>query len=568
MANEVIMPNSIWLQLSADEFIEAMKGNTIQLDDGRERDFLKKNYIDSSNHTWIEAVVIKDIIVENEIIIGDPYAQSKDIFQHAIIIEGGEFQQNIGIFGGEFRNYLGFLGGKYLNGISIRGGKFQGHIYIFNGNFNEHFSIDGGDFHKGIEIEGGVFQKYFRISNGIFRDLFLIRYGVFEGGFAIYFGKFHKGFSIRNGEFNGSFQISGGEFQERFKISDGKFNKNFAIEGGLFREMLQVIGGVFKENLLLHGGAMEHVKVSNNLGLITTLYISNSDINFFEIDHGKVDILVFDNAITTTSSVYIQNTDLSLLSFTPNFKNFGIFQVSRLHAKIKIQESDPIEDSRLMINSSEMGNATFINTNFHSFDKVILVRCKLSNINTNHGHLPLKTKFPNKIYSDHPDQENYSELAETYNQLQLAMQKQGNRTWAFKYYAEYMEWYRLEQKEKKNWAQYITLSLNKLSTKYGADWIRSFGLILLLGLFFFIAYVLFLPSVEVGLKFLTWPNTVENIIFFSRYYFDFIIPTHKIDFIGEYKAGFWSAFIDVLSRIIIGYLIYQTIAAFRQFGKR
>ena len=52
------------------------------------------------------------------------------------------------------------------------------------------------------------------------------------------------------------------------------------------------------------------------------------------------------------------------------------------------------------------------------------------------------------------------------------------------------------------------------------------------------------------------------------YYFEFINPTHRVDFIGrEAKEPLLANFIDLLGRLIIGFGIYQTIQAFRRFGK-
>jgi hypothetical protein len=55
--------------------------------------------------------------------------------------------------------------------------------------------------------------------------------------------------------------------------------------------------------------------------------------------------------------------------------------------------------------------------------------------------------------------------------------------------------------------------------------------------------------------------------------FDFLNPVHKTDFLVDrfdftLDIGGLALFIDNISRIIIAYLVYQTIAAFRKFGKK
>lgn len=53
------------------------------------------------------------------------------------------------------------------------------------------------------------------------------------------------------------------------------------------------------------------------------------------------------------------------------------------------------------------------------------------------------------------------------------------------------------------------------------------------------------------------------------YYFSFIDITHRTDFLvnKSYLNGF-SLTIDFLNKIIVGFLIYQFIAAFRKYGKK
>ena len=57
---------------------------------------------------------------------------------------------------------------------------------------------------------------------------------------------------------------------------------------------------------------------------------------------------------------------------------------------------------------------------------------------------------------------------------------------------------------------------------------------------------------------------------FAGYYFTFLDPTHKIDFLkdkGVTLSG-WSSLVDFLGRIVVGYGIYQFISAFRKHGKK
>jgi len=53
------------------------------------------------------------------------------------------------------------------------------------------------------------------------------------------------------------------------------------------------------------------------------------------------------------------------------------------------------------------------------------------------------------------------------------------------------------------------------------------------------------------------------------YYFSFIDLTHRNDFlVGKNAFTAWSLVIDYCAKLMIGYLIYQFIAAFWKYSKK
>jgi len=64
----------------------------------------------------------------------------------------------------------------------------------------------------------------------------------------------------------------------------------------------------------------------------------------------------------------------------------------------------------------------------------------------------------------------------------------------------------------------------------------------------------------------TWTQTKKATGIVLSYYAHFTNPTHWVTFMKEYK-GDWSVFIDIISRIFIGLGLYQTIQAFRKYGR-
>lgn len=51
------------------------------------------------------------------------------------------------------------------------------------------------------------------------------------------------------------------------------------------------------------------------------------------------------------------------------------------------------------------------------------------------------------------------------------------------------------------------------------------------------------------------------------HFFSFLLPIHRNDLLGVPVEGMALA-VDFFSRVILGFMLYQVIAAFRRFGKR
>ncbi|MEQ9286707.1 MAG: hypothetical protein RIG77_07350 [Cyclobacteriaceae bacterium] len=283
-----------------------------------------------------------------------------------------------------------------------------------------------------------------------------------------------------------------------------------------------------------------------------------------------------------TGSLYLKNLSLNSLVFE-GFENESKISISdikgggKYHIKSEdfkdeaIQNNDP---SLLSIRKSDMGNTSFFNMDFLSFDKIGIEASRLSDIKTTNYHLPISSE--KTIRSAENEKQNAAYLEELYNQLYLAMQKQGNRTQEIKYYTEYLEWHRINKclqldysspwklLTQQDWYTPISLWLHKQSSNYGTHWVKSFLFLVPVGWFFYFLYALSLPEVNFGFNHFTF----ENISFHLKYYIEFLLPTHRLEFIPETNAKWWSNLLDIIGRICVGFLIYQTVAAFRRFGRK
>ncbi|WP_438712052.1 pentapeptide repeat-containing protein [Aquimarina muelleri] len=111
----------------------------------------------------------------------------------------------------------------------------------------------------------------------------------------------------------------------------------------------------------------------------------------------------------------------------------------------------------------------------------------------------------------------------------------------------------------------FVLLLNIISNYFGVAYIQSALFTLAVGGLFF--YLTILNSEKYVFAYnWDWNILRDNIAGYAN----FLIPTHKFNFLGEgflktYKLSNWFYVFDIAGRIAIGYGIYQTIQAFRKF---
>ena len=132
-----------------------------------------------------------------------------------------------------------------------------------------------------------------------------------------------------------------------------------------------------------------------------------------------------------------------------------------------------------------------------------------------------------------------------------------------------------KNKNSANRSERISLNLNFSSNRHGHDWLRSVVWLIGLGflLWFIICCFLF------DLRFAS--DNLVVALNSGAYFIQFLLPIHKFNLAEEFAiniAGFngkspkWIipiiTMIDGIWRIISGYLVYQTIAAFRKHGRK
>lgn len=113
----------------------------------------------------------------------------------------------------------------------------------------------------------------------------------------------------------------------------------------------------------------------------------------------------------------------------------------------------------------------------------------------------------------------------------------------------------------------IVLWFNKISNDFGCNWLRGALFTFVSGIVFYCLYLLTLGDIPVSFGWNGWPEFWQALNLFGSYFVKFFIVTHELDFMSFACPGAMSYLLDFVGRIFIGYGIFQTIQAFRKYGK-
>lgn len=331
-------------------------------------------------------------------------------------------------------------------------------------------------------------------------------------------------------------------------------NKSFIQELTLNNDR-QIIGSIydsiitnihFKNSVITRESYLQLTNLEvNNLNINNT-FIAGTFIlngithlnNFFGFDY---------NDSTSNGNHHIQNDDFTFPNVPYNLK------------------------SSICIANSDLGKTQLINFNIKRFDKFEYKNSKMLEV------FVADTEFPSRQNIYHPDKEaTQSQILEqqrlALSQFKKIYENRGDNIRATQALAEEVETYRAQLKlekpstRKERWnnrTERFNLWLNRISNYHGNNWFRAMLVTLGVNSLLFMLYSLSIgnrPGMDVS-KFFT----------LAAYSLEFLNPLRKADFLKHDMPGECeglSVFIDYLSRIIIAYFVYQTIAAFRKFGKK
>lgn len=532
-------------RLTAASFKMALHGETVLDSHGKDINLLYRD------NRGINVIRVKRLELSEWVRI-----DNSPTFPYPIVIEDSLFNYPVVLIKVTFSRYVEIESSEFRDDFIIDGATFQEKISFSGGTFNNGVEVLRGSFLQGINISGGDFKKKFKINNG----------------------DFFSDINLKGGNYEEGFQITGCVVWGKLNVLGGDFGRSLSIHKGIFADGIFLKGGEFR-NIRLVGAEILSRLIKIDMTINYDLYIASVVANELNLSQ----------RLLPSGQIYLKNISVSELKVV-DFFCLGKFIVLQptigpilRFDRSKNSITKDSGRSTLLFQDSDVGSITFLNTQFTRFSNIIVENSRLSELISTNTHFPISSEH--LIYTDSKNQQDPFSLEALYYQLYTSMKNHGNRSQELKYHTEYLEWHRKAKlKELKRWyskgkslrwriwnSDWYTpasLWLHKFSSGYGNNWVRSALMMLGVGLLWYIPYVLCLPDVDIGWSYFNPSDLWNSFVLFFGYFWSFLLPTHRVSFIPGFDPGSASLFFDFLGRVSVGFMLYQTIAAFRRFGKR
>ncbi len=320
--------------------------------------------------------------------------------------------------------------------------------------------------------------------------------------------------------------------------------------------------GLFKQNarnpilyrLVYHLNETERKLVDVSLDIHFSQNVDDTETKILDSFLNSVSLSGYSNGIISVENCKIENWYIK--EFSPQ-NEVNLYNIGPLNNRSK--------ESKIEIHKSNLDKTWFDNVDFNDYKVVSFFRTKFGKATFTSCNFPSDyTSFEkfktleNIHYPERKSENYYKNQYEIFLQLKLLLEASGNF-----YESQKLQSISNEALKKidriSKWDKFI-LWVNSKSNNHGLSIAKPLGWFLIFSIFLYVLYLFCLGRIF---------NNNEVDLTLIGYYFSFIDITHRVDFLVE-KEEFNSASltIDFISKILLGFFIYQFISAFRKYGKK
>lgn len=225
---------------------------------------------------------------------------------------------------------------------------------------------------------------------------------------------------------------------------------------------------------------------------------------------------------------------------------------------------DKSSKKRIEIKHSNLNNVWFDNISFDDYSDVSFYRNNYNGTKITSCLFPIRIEGFKKFisvenihYKDKKDHNYYSIEYEMFLQLKKVLEHSDEFHEAKK--LRTVSLITLQKIETLPFWDKLILKINNLSNRHGISIARPLGWLLLISIVLYVLYLATLGKIFI--------NTGIDWTLFG-YYFSFLDVTHRLDFLVDRKelSGL-IIFIDYANKVVVGFLIFQFVAAFRKYTR-
>lgn len=398
------------------------------------------------------------------------------------------------------------------------------------------------------------------------------------GNFSIINSTFHDWVQIWNLECPHSLVFNYNNFEDTVEISGSRLN-HFSIIGDTFQKKITLenrdtsydlptdLNDLYiREATFMEVGEFDGLGKQINQIRIPITPKLNGTLKIENWKVGKLDIHgINQNIKLILSQLFLKR--ISMIGFT----NYGDITFERCLADNENFKTELDPKSSIMLAHADLGRTKFIEFDFNSFDFV-----RVSNSSFNEIYTSNVIWFDeNKLLIEDSEQNKFKiakRTREVYRQLKQSLKSSGNQIDSLEFQAREMKAYASELKQGDKYSIWdrAIMVVNK-SNDFGLNWIKPLVILVSITVLF---YTVMLPLFSPKLKYTLANNWQEVSNTFSEWYENFEVfwqlfnPARKFSTVyGKVESG-WLQFLDLLHRVILGILIYQTIKGFRKLANK
>jgi len=482
---------------------------------------------------------------------------SNTTFQNAIFEKTVKFNKTI---------FLGrtvlFSGARFKKSSEFNNSQFPEQVYFDNSIFEEDVSF--------IEINTQILSNF---SNIEFHGVANFYNAKFIGNVDFSKCKFHKGVIFKESFIKGSANFSeinteldADYFHAKFKgellFENANFKKNAIFSESLFDKHTKFSNSIFFGDVNFKGAEFSHA------------------VNFYGAEFGgeRNDFILtkFKRALFN-KAVFKGNTFFD----SAKFEEEAVFDEIQFSNKLQFRSTQFNKNSNFRFIKTKTGKIYFNNAAFNQLNEFINSEFKYSvfknvlfKYTTNFTNsILMQTDFTGAIFKEiglFKNCEINTSNRETFRIVKHELLKLNNKIDALIYHKKEMKAYWKELwkgKWYKNIPEKFILFMNRISNGFGLNWLRGIGFTFIVALLFFIPYLFCLRETYFQWGWVDWPSFWDVSSQTLKYYVEFFYAAHKFNFMEQYEPNGIAYVLDMVGRIFITYGYYQTIQAFRKFGR-